>query len=475
MRLPEGSQAPRLFQFLNWVFRPLDTLDDRVRKYGETFRVLRDTLPPTIYVSSPDALQTLFTAEPECFDSGRQNRPLKVLLGDRSLILTDGDYHKRQRKLLMPPFHGDRLRSYGELICHLTLEVLQEKGWHRPFPLRSAMQSISLRVILNAVFGLHEGDRYQEMERLLSALVDAVGSPLRSLLLFYPSLQRDWGAWSPWGRFLRHKQQIDALLYAEIGDRRDRPDPSRTDILTLLLAARDEDGQPMTDEELRDELLTLLFAGHETTASALAWALYWIHYLPEVQQHLLAELDALPADATPAIVAKLPYLSAVCQETLRLYPIALNGFPRILKQPMEVAGYSLPTGTAIIPSIYLAHRRQQVYPEPEQFRPERFLERQFSPYEYLPFGGGNRLCIGQAFALFEMKLAIATLLSNFELGLVRPRPVKPVRRGLTIAPPASLQMVVKAPRQLAPTDPEVAKNSPLRLVRNGVESPNFPV
>ena len=276
-------------------------------------------------------------------------------------------------------------------------------------------------------------------------MLDSVSSPFSSLLLFFPALQKDWGRLSPWGRFRHLKQQIDQLLIAEIQARRAET-LHRNDILSLLLEARDEAGQPMTDEELRDELLTLLFAGHETTASALSWALYWCDRLPQVRDKLLEELNRLPLDADPSAIARLPYLNAVCSETLRLYPIAISPFPRILKVPMEIMNYQFEPGTILLLSIYLTHQREDIYPEPKRFKPERFLERQFSPYEYFPFGGSNRRCIGAAFALFEMKLVLATILSNYELKLVDNRPIKPTRRGLTVAPPASMRMVVTQQR-----------------------------
>jgi cytochrome P450 len=310
-----------------------------------------------------------------------------------------------------------------------------------PFRVRPSMQEISLQVILSAVFGLHEGERFQALRQLLSSLLDSIGSPLSSSLLFFRWLQKDLGSWSPWGRFVRQRQQIDQLIYAEIEQRREQGDHSRGDILSLLMSARDETGQPMTDEELRDELLTLLFAGHETTASALVWALYWIDHLPEVREKLLSELDALPRDSDPSEISRLPYLSAVVSETLRIYPIAITSFARILKSPFEVMGYQFEPGTALVPVIYLTHRRPDIYPEPERFKPERFLERQFSPYEYLPFGGGNRRCIGLAFAQFEMKLVLATILSRFQLSVSDRRPIKPVRRAVTVAPPGGMRMV----------------------------------
>lgn len=443
MRWPNG---PRKRSFLNLrtihsIVNPLGFLESYAQRYGDPFSIGGDKFPPGVYFSDPEAIRQIFTADPALFDCGRGNRGLVPVLGENSLILLDGERHQSQRRLLTPPFHGDRIRTYGQTICDITEQVMSQWKMGEPFRIRPSMQEISLQVILSAVFGLHEGERFQALRQLLSSLLDSIGSPLSSSLLFFRWLQKDLGSWSPWGRFVRQKQQIDQLIYAEIEQRREEADYSRGDILSLLMSARNETGQPMTDEELRDELLTLLFAGHETTASALAWALYWIDHLPEVREKLLSELDTLPRDSDPSEISRLPYLSAVVSETLRIYPIAITSFARILKSPFEMMGYQFEPGTALVPVIYLTHRRPDIYPEPERFKPERFLERQFSPYEYLPFGGGNRRCIGLAFAQFEMKLVLATILSRFQLSLSDRRPVKPVRRGVTVAPPGSMRMV----------------------------------
>lgn len=446
---------------LRFLFHPLETLEARSKAYGDNYRVTQpDAKPALVYFSSPDALEAIFTAKPEQLGAGRSNQILATLLGEQGIVLLEGAAHQRQRQLLMPPFHGDRMRAYAGVIRQITHQTTEPWTVGTTFAVRPLMQSISLQVILKAVFGLESGDRYRQLQQTLGEMLDGFSSPFGAMFLFYRFLQKDWGAWSPWGRFLRLRQQVDQLLYAEIAERRQQPDTNRTDILALLMAARDEAGQPLSDVELRDELVTLLFAGHETTASALAWALYWIVSLPNVRTKLLAELDALAAnhsDTSPdaMTIARLPYLSAVCQETLRLYPIAISAFPRVVKQPMEVAGYLLEPGTVIMPSIYLAHHRAAVYPEPKQFRPERFLERQYSPYEYLPFGGGERRCIGSAFALFEMKLVLFELLSNWELQLVNQRPIRAMRRGLTIAPSDHLRLRVSGKRHSAVTPPLV--------------------
>ena len=444
MKLPDGPKSPPLVQTLQWMTHPLEFLDDCDHRYGDVFTVRRNNDRPDVYLSNPQAIQEVLTTNPEQFDSGLRNGLLQTLLGQHSISLSllERDRHQRQRRLLMPPFHGERMRAYGQLICDITEQVMSQWMIDKPFSVRSSMQEIAMRTILSTVFGLHEGQRFEQLRQLLSSLLNSIGSPLSSSLIFFRSLQRDLGGWSPWGRFLRHKQQIDQLLYAEIRQRRKQPDPSRTDILSLLMSARDEVGQLMTDVELRDQLMTLLLAGHETTASALAWALYWVEQLPEVRNKLLRELDTLAPNSDPNTIARLPYLTAVCQETLRIYPIALISSPRIVKSPLKLMGYQFEPGTALIPCIYLTHHRKELYPEPKQFKPERFLERQFSAYEYLPFGGGNRHCIGSAFAQFEMKLVLAKILSCYHLVLADRRPVKPVRRGFTLAPPSAMQMVM---------------------------------
>ena len=432
---------PIFLRRMKFLFQPLEYVEDFAKAYGDSFSIRGRDGTYGVYFSHPQALQQIFAADSSQLEAGRGNRGLQFLLGTNSLILLDGDRHQRQRQLLTPPFHGDRMWAYGDHIREITQQVSDEWKIGKPFKIRASMQEITLRVILRVVFGLDEGQRFQELRLLLTSLLEAMNSPLMSSAIFFPFIQKDFGAWSPWGRIVRWRQQVDELIYALIQERRAESSQNRQDILSLMMSASDLDGQPMSDEELHDELMTLLVAGHETTASALTWAFYWIDYLPEVRDKLQRELDSVGNNPEPSVIAKLPYLTAVCQETLRIYPIAMNAFFRVVKSPMEIMGYKLAVGTRIIPSIYLAHHREEVYPQPKQFKPERFLSRQFSPYEYLPFGGGNRRCIGMAFAQYEMKLVLATILSRFQVSLVNKRPLRPVRRGLTLATPAGMRMV----------------------------------
>ncbi|BAY83849.1 cytochrome P450 [Calothrix parasitica NIES-267] len=443
----KGPKTPRFAQLIEWIFKPLQLMEKSAKSYGDTFKLFLVGNNPMVFLSHPQAIKEIFTASPDKFDSGRGNKLVASLLGEQSLVLLDGKLHQRQRKLLTPPFHGDRMKSYGDLICKITEKVISNWKIGEPFEVRNSMQEISLSVILQAVFGLSEGERYDEIKQLIGSILDISGSPLRAMLVFVPLLQKDLGAWSPWGSFLRQQKRLDDLLYAEINERRDNPNASREDILSLMVAARDEEGQPMTDQEMRDELMTLLVAGHETTASSLTWAFYWIHHLPEVRKKLLAELDAVDNQDLNSII-KLPYLDAVCAETLRIYPIALIAFPRIPKAPVKIMGREYPAETQLTPCVYLTHHREDLYPEPKKFKPERFIEKQYSPYEYLPFGGGNRRCIGMAFALFEMKLVLTTVLKNLDLSIVNNHQVKPTRRGGTLAPSGGKWLVVKGKRDV---------------------------
>ncbi|MBW4555736.1 MAG: cytochrome P450 [Trichormus sp. ATA11-4-KO1] len=443
-KLPPKIFTSKWLQTIRGIVSPISFLEETQRRYGDILLSEFTNFPPQLVISNVAAIQEVLTADPQLFDSGSGNNIIQPLVGANSLILLDGDRHFQQRKLLMPPFHGERMRAYGQLIRDITQQVTSQWTVGQTFVARPRMQDISLQVILRAVFGLKEGERYQQIKQILTAMLDTFNSPLSAVFLFFKSLQRDLGAWSPWGKFLRRRQQLDQLIYQEIRERRNQPESPGEDILSLLLSARDENGQAMTDLELRDELMTMLFAGHETTAIALAWALYWVHYLPEVREKLLQELNSIDVvNADPTVITQLPYLNAVCSETLRIYPVAFFCLPRILKAPMQFMGYDLPKGMMLSICIYLTHHRPDIYPEPERFRPERFLERQFSPYEFLPFGGGNRRCIGAAFALFEMKIVLATILSNYSLELLEKVPLKPVRRGIVFAPNGGVRLMVK--------------------------------
>ncbi|AVH69870.1 cytochrome P450 [Nostoc sp. 'Lobaria pulmonaria (5183) cyanobiont'] len=448
LKLPNGPQTHPWVQTYQWLTNPLEYMEACAKRYGDIFTLrIGPVFTPQVFISNPQAIQQIFTTDPKQLDSGEPAGIKSPLLGKQSLLALEGKPHQRQRKLLTPPFHGERMLAYGQLTREITKQVISQWQVGESFSVLPSMQEISLEVILKAVFGLADGPRYEKLKQVLLEILNPQQPFVTAMMLVFPSLQRDLGSWSPWGKFLRLREQMDELIYAEISDRKQQPDTSRTDILSLMMAARDEEGHSMTDVELRDELITLLVAGHETTATSLTWALYWIHHLPEVRAKLLQEIDSLGENPDPNAILRLPYLSAVCSETLRLYPVAMLALNRLVKSPLEVMGYELNPGTVVIPSIYLTHHREDLYPQSKQFKPERFLERQFTPSEYLPFGGGNRRCIGMAFALFEMKVVLATVLSHWQMELADTKPVQPTRKGALLGPGGGIKMRVKGRRQ----------------------------
>lgn len=445
MKLPPGLSTPPLVQTLQLVINPIRFFERCARDYGDVFtaRVLGLHSPPVVFLGHPDAVKAVFTAPPGQFELGKVTHVFRPLTGEQSLIMMEGEQHQRQRQLLMPPLHGERMALYGETICQLTQNLIQALPQNQVFSMRKLMAEITLDTILQVVFGVQRGERYEQLKIRIGGMLEAITNPIYSSFFFFPPLQQDWGAWSPWGHFTRLRHAIDTLVYQEIAERRTQDYTQRCDLLSLLMAAEDEQGKNMSDQELRDQLMTLLLLGHETTASSLAWAFYWIYHTPSVLAKLQQELAG--AESNPAAnLPQLPYLNAVCQETLRLYPIALIAQPRIVKEPLAWQDYFFEVETILVPCIYLAHHRPEQFPESHSFKPERFLKQKITAYEYFPFGGGSRACIGSAFSLFEMKLVLGTIISILSLKLVNPDKIKPVRRGITIVPASGVQMIAKS-------------------------------
>lgn len=441
--IPDGPKTPRWLQKLQYTVNPLAYMDAAAQQYGHIFNApIVGNHPLILLISDPEALQRVFSSDTKQF-IGPRNRLIEPIVGEHSIFVLEGARHRRERRLLMPPFHGERMQTYGQLICQLTHKAMDSLPLETPFSARALMQDISLEVILKVVFGIYEGERFKQLKQLIIQLTDSLQSPLVAGALFFTSLQKDLGPRSPWGYVRSLQQQMRELIYAEIRQRRNAPERLGSDILSLLISARDEAGEPMSDAELHDELITLLLAGHETTATAVAWALYWIHRQPSVYETLRLELNNLGDDPDPLTVAQLPYLTAVCHETLRICPVAVLTVPREVKEPVELMGYHLEPGTRVYGCIYLTHQRPDLYPEPKLFKPERFLERQFSPYEFFPFGGGARRCIGEALAQFEMKLVLATILSRYQLSLADQSPERPQRRGVILVPAKGVRMILR--------------------------------
>jgi cytochrome P450 len=431
-------------QTAQWVARPIELMERCSRRYGDMFTLRPLGIGKAVFVSDPDAIKQIFTASPEVMRAGESNAFLQPVVGRRSILVLDGPSHLRQRKLMLPPFHGQRMQSYGDLIADVAERELA--GWPvgKPFALRPHTQAITLEVIMRAVFGVEEADRLAELGRRLTHFMDTGTGRARWVATLMPMLQRRFGTdRSPWARFVAAREAVDGLLYDEIRRRRGVTDlAEREDILSLLVQARDEDGSPMTDEELRDELMTLLVAGHETTATALAWAFELLLKNPGA----LAQLESEVAEGGEE------YLDAVIKETLRLRPV-LPIVGRNLTEDVTLGRYDLPAGTMVAPCIYLTHRRPDVYPEPERFKPERFVGVQPDTYAWLPFGGSIRRCVGASFAMFEMKVVIPVVLRELRLRAASPEPEPMRRRAITFVPEQDALVVAeRRTERLRPVD-----------------------
>ncbi|MEW5850334.1 MAG: cytochrome P450 [Myxococcota bacterium] len=432
---PPGPTSA-LWQLIKWGSKPLDTFQEHFRRHGDPFTMPFFEGVQLVCTAEPDGIREIFMADPDTFEVPTPEM-LTPLVGRNSVLVLSGQRHRRERQMMAPPFHGARMRAYGKLMQDIALKhgARWEKG--KPFTMLQTTQAISLEVILQAVFGVTEPERVRIFEEAILAFV-RTGTPL---VLFFKAVRKDLGPWSPWGRLKRAEKHLFALIQEEIENRR-KDHVEREDILSMLLAARREDGSPMADEVLRDELLTLLVAGHETTASALAWAFYLLHRNPDVLARLQAELRGLGPTPDAMALAEHPYLDAVCSETLRIRPIVMD-VARLLRKPMVLRGREIPAGHGVCAAIVATHHDARIYPEPHAFRPERFLERKFSPYEFLPFGGGVRRCLGASFALYEMKIVLGSLLGQKKLALASDKAVVPGLRNVTWAPTTGVRMVLR--------------------------------
>lgn len=430
-------------QTLHWIRRPIPFLEENIRRYGDYFRFRLLMGGTAVVTRDPEAIRTVFTASGEVLRAGEAGAQiLRPLVGDSSVLVLDGAAHLRQRRLMLPSFHGERMKAYAEAMRDSTAEVVA--GWPRgePFPVHPSMQQITLQVIVRTVFGVDEHARMTALGDQLTRVLET-GSRPNFLGALLP--MRRVG---PFAEFLREKALADAMIYDEIRRRRELGDAAqRSDVLSLLLQARDDDDQPMTDEEVRDELVTLLVAGHETTATSLAWTLERMLSHRAVWERARAEVASVLGGepVTDERVGKLVWLDAVIKESLRLRPI-IPMVARRLVVPMSFGGFDLPAGTVIAPSIYLTQRRPDVYPQPDRFMPERFLGVKPDPYTWLPFGGGIRRCLGMAFALYEMKIVLATLLQRVDLELAPGASDRMARRSITFAPADGARVVVSLVR-----------------------------
>jgi cytochrome P450 len=427
---PPGSRAPALAQAVNYVRDPLGFLGRQQRRYGDIFSIRFPFFGRIVYVARPDLVKAVFTGSPAVFHAGEATATvLEPAVGPNSVLTLDDEPHMRQRKLLLPPFHGERIERYGELIVEMTRQEMESWPVEEPFALRPHTQRITLAVIMRAVFGVHDERRLERFERLIDEFARRVG-----LVTSFPVLRRNLGRFSPWNRFVRSRDALDEFIYEEIRLRRAEPGhEDRDDVLSLLLGARDDEGAAMSDQELRDELVTVLGAGHETTATGLAWAVERLVRNPAVLAKLRESIAAGEED----------YLGATVKETLRARPVIVD-VGRKLTAPATIGGYELQAGQFVLAAIAALHYREDLFPEPDEFRPERFLEGKADNYAWIPFGGGVRRCIGAAFAEFEMRLILREFVSRAELRAVDEKP-EPVRiRNITLAPAKGTMVVAEA-------------------------------
>jgi hypothetical protein len=391
------------------------------RRYGKRITVQLPFQPPFVILSDPDEIKALFTAPPEVLHPGEGARILEPIVGRNSVILLDEAAHMEQRKLLLPAFHGEKMQRLTGLMSELTAVEVDSWPSEQPIALHPRLQRLTLEIILRAVFGLERGPRLDQLRDVLTRVLAFGESPL-SVLPAAASALRWFG---PLKRFEREGARADALIFELIEERRTEAAPGRDDVLAMLLEARHEDGSPMSPQELRDELMTALVAGHETTASQLAWAFERLARDPRVVQRLTAELDAGEGDA---------YLTATINEVLRHKPVLPNAEPRLTKQPVRVGDFEYPAGVALLASAFLVHHDPQIYPEPYAFRPQRFLDKPPGTYTWIPFGGGRRRCLGASFALQEMKIVLREVLTRYELACASDTPERTSRRGITFSP-----------------------------------------
>lgn len=427
MSLPAGPRAPGLIQTLRWAFDPVGFMDSCTRRYGDVFTVNLGPIGPMVMITDPELIRGVFGGDARTWHTATDSSTVADVVGPSSVLVLQEQAHLRQRRLLLPPFHGERMRAYGELIAETAREEIARWPREQAFALHPHMQSITLDVILRAVFGLEDGDRQDELRALLIEFLQTSQSA-RTQVPLLRSLSGDVQ------RLTRRMEAINAVLFREIAERRTARDTAeRSDILSLLLQAEDEDGTGLSDAELRDELITLLLAGHETTATSLAWAFERLLRHPDALQRLRLELEAGDGG---------DYLDAVVRETLRCRPV-VPLTARRLTATTELGGRSWPGGTTLAPCIYLANRRPDIYPDPEAFRPERFLDGASDPYSWIPFGGGRRRCIGASFAMFEMKVVIRTVLERMVLEAAAPAPEPIHRRNITLTPRYGTRVIAR--------------------------------
>jgi cytochrome P450 len=450
--LPPGPRWPAIFQTVSLLRSGQAFIDRAAQRYGDLFTIRTWIFGTQVMTSDPELIKQAFTGDTDVLQAGAANSSAPMITGRLSVLTIDGAPHRRARKLLTPPFHGERMAAYAESMRAITRRVMSTWRVGEAFPLLPSFQRITLEVIVATIFGLEDGPRRALFADKVAAMMNVATTLLNIFFFLVPRLQKDLGPLTRWKRLKAQWDDHEALIRGEIAARRRAhagQERSADDVLALLLEARDEDGAPMPDEEIRDQLVTLLIAGHETTASSLAWAFERILATPEVRDRLVAELDGavLAGKSSAADLAALPYLDATLKEVLRQRPtVPMLG--RKLTQPMKLRDYEIPAGAMVTPSVNLTHQRPDLYPEPERFRPDRFLDKKIDPYTYFPFGGGPRRCLGAAFATMEMKIVVGTILQELELRLARDAPLAPAPRSIFVTPEGGAEVVLEGARRV---------------------------
>jgi cytochrome P450 len=426
--LPPGPRMPRALQTAIWSRQAQWMLEQSRARFGEMFTIRIAHEGTWVMLANPDLVKQVFIGDPKVFHAGEGNQILRPILGDNSVLVLDEKPHMSQRRLLLPPFHGERMQGYERKMTEIAAREIESWPTGTPYKLRPRMQAITLEIILETVFGVHERARMDPLREALRQFLDLTTDPrfLLPVVLAGPDRVRRF----PF--FARRVDRVDELIHREIAERRAAGGlEERDDVLSMLVAAAHEDGSPMSDAEIRDELLTLLVAGHETTATALSWALERLVRHPEKLERLRTEVLAGDED----------YLTATIQETLRLRPVIVL-VVRKLTEAVELGGYELPAGVRVTPSIHLIHRDPQIYPDPHSFQPERFLANPPGTYTWIPFGGGVRRCLGAAFAQFEMAVVLRELVARHQLEPARPASERSYRRAITETPRHDAEVVL---------------------------------
>jgi unspecific monooxygenase len=432
--LPPGPRAPALVQLLRYSHSPLDYLEQCAARYGEAFTIRQAGYGTFVILSSPLAVRDVFKGDSQILHSGEGAGFLEAAVGPTSVLLVDGQPHARQRRLLLPPFKGERMRAFFDAMQTSVEQELVTWPANTPIPMLAPMRKITLRVIAQTVKGLSPGPRLDAFEECVERML--VFTRTRHTFVWVKLVPFRLLSGAKWLPYFREARGLDVAIYAHIAVMRSRPPGDRgTSVLADLLSATDDAGAQLSDAEVRDALITMLIAGHDTTAIALSWALEQIASRPEVTERLHAELQSATGGAPPRAdqLDALPYLDATLRESLRLRTI-FSFVVRITKQPFVAGGREYPAGIALCPCNHLVHRREDLYPDPLTFRPERFLERRFAGHEWFPFGGGNRTCVGAGFALYQMKITLATLLARLQISRPPSAHSAVVRQGVSLAP-----------------------------------------